>query len=497
MDQETRKSNFLIFMTDQQLGTTQQSGGPAYMPNLERLKRHGVTFQEAYCPSPHCCPSRASFFSGLYPSEHGIWNNIDLADAFSHGLNEGIRLFSEDLKEAGYQMYFSGKWHVSAEEGPGDRGFGPWIYPPQEGRYKQWKKTPFMGDWDWLLEDDYITEVRGRGDGEISRVGFPPYTQYGVKENPFGDGDVVSCAEDWLEKVSEEEPFCMYVGTLGPHDPYFVPEEYLDLYPDESMELPVSWTDRMLDKPNLYRRTRERFDQLDETEQKRSLKHYLAFCSYEDALFGRLLDVLERRNLLENTVVLYVSDHGDYAGAHGLWTKGLPCFKEAYHICSVMGYGGIKAEGAVIGHRVSLLDYAPTFLDLAGILKADVTAGRQRFSGYSLKPFLEGRIPENWREETYTQSNGNECYGIQRSIFTDEYHLVFNGFDYDELYDLRKDPDCMKNVIEEQQYETVIYDLYRKLWRFAYLHRDALGDPYITTALARYGPGIIRGVKRE
>nr|WP_276572257.1 sulfatase/phosphatase domain-containing protein [Hungatella hathewayi] len=143
------------------------------------------------------------------------------------------------------------------------------------------------------------------------------------------------------------------------------------------------------------------------------------------------------------------------------------------------------------------MDYAPTFLDLAGILKADVIAGRQRFSGYSLKPFLEGRIPENWREETYTQSNGNECYGIQRSIFTDEYHLVFNGFDYDELYDLRKDPDCMKNVIEEQQYETVIYDLYRKLWRFAYLHRDALGDPYITTALARYGPGIIRGVKRE
>ena len=108
---------------------------------------------------------------------------------------------------------------------------------------------------------------------------------------------------------------------------------------------------------NRWNCRRERFDQLDETEQKRSLKHYLAFCSYEDALFGRLLDVLERRNLLENTVVLYVSDHGDYAGAHGLWTKGLPCFKEAYHICSVMGYGGIKAEGAVIGHRVSLGRY--------------------------------------------------------------------------------------------------------------------------------------------
>ena len=289
----------------------------------------------------------------------------------------------------------------------------------------------------------------------------------------------------------------MYVGTLGPHDPYFVPQQYLDLYSDESIVLPESWKDRMLDKPNLYRRTRERFDQLGEAEQKRSLKHYLAFCSYEDALFGRLLDVLERRELLEDTVILYVSDHGDYAGAHGLWTKGLPCFKEAYHICSVMGYGGIKAEGGVVSHRVSLLDYAPTFLELAGILEVDDMEVKRRFSGHSLKPFLEGNIPEKWRSETYTQSNGNECYGIQRSIFTDEYHFVFNGFDFDELYDLKKDPDCMKNVIEEHEYEAVIYDLYKKLWKFAYLHRDALGDPYITTALARYGPGIIRGVKRE
>lgn len=247
-----------------------------------------------------------------------------------------------------------------------------------------------MEDWDWFLEEDGIALEEGRRDGEISRIGFPQYSQYGVTENPFGDGDVVSCAEGWLENVSKDEPFCMYVGTLGPHDPYFVPQQYLDLYPDESIVLPESWKDRMLDKPNLYRRTRERFDQLGEAEQKRSLKHYLAFCSYEDALFGRLLDVLERRELLEDTVILYVSDHGDYAGAHGLWTKGLPCFKEAYHICSVMGYGGIKAEGTVISQRVSLLDYAPTFLELAGILEADNPEAKRRFSGRSLKPFLEG-----------------------------------------------------------------------------------------------------------
>ena len=77
-----------------------------------------------------------------------------------------------------------------------------------------------MGDWDWLLEEDDIALEEGRREGGISRIGFPQYSQYGVTENPFGDGDVVSCAEGWLENVSNDEPFCMYVGTLGPHDPY-------------------------------------------------------------------------------------------------------------------------------------------------------------------------------------------------------------------------------------------------------------------------------------
>ena len=82
----------------------------------------------------------------------------------------------------------------------------------------------------------------------------------------------------------------MYVGTLGPHDPYIVPEKYLELYPLEKIELPESFEDDLADRPNLYRRTQKRFRQLTEEEQKRSLQHYLAFCSYEDALFGEILE---------------------------------------------------------------------------------------------------------------------------------------------------------------------------------------------------------------
>lgn len=480
------KPNFLIFMTDQQRGDMQPTFQSASMPNLERLAKNGVVFRRAYCPSPHCCPSRATFFSGLYPSRHGVWNNVDLADALSKGLYDNVRLFSEDLKEAGYHLYYSGKWHVSAEENPEDRGFETlYMSARQTGETADKRRVPDMRDWKWYEDKKYLCRDAVRGNGEIIRPGFPGYRQYGEQENPFGDGTVVKAAKERLRCLPENEPFCMYVGTLGPHDPYFVPEEYLKLYPPGDISMPESYGDDLSDKPHLYQRTQKRFRQLTEAEQKESLRHYLAFCSYEDALFGELLDVLEERDLLENTIVVYLSDHGDYAGAHGLWTKGLPCFEEAYHICSVMGYGGIKAKDRAVNELVSLADFAPTFLELAS-----VEAGRE-LTGKSLVPFLDGKLPRDWRKEMYTQSNGNELYGIQRAVFDNKFKFVYNGFDFDELYDLENDPHECRNLAKDPAYAEIIRTYYKKIWKFAYDNQDLLGDTYITTALMEYGAGIM------
>lgn len=480
------RPNILVFMTDQQRGDTMLPEGPARMPNLQRLIRQGVVFPKAYCPSPHCCPSRASFFSGLYPSQHGVWNNVDLADAHSKGLYDGVKLFSEDLREAGYQMYFSGKWHVSAAENPADRGFEElYLKARQTGEKAEQRNKPDMRDWEWFRQKCYQTGKEKRKDGEIQREGFPQYIQYGEAENPFGDEAVIEHAVMQLKKMKENEPFFMYVGTLGPHDPYYVPKKYLDWYPIDSIVLPENFGDAMEDKPHLYQRTRKRFSQLSTEEQKRSLQHYLAFCSYEDALFGRILDTLEEQKLLESTIVIYLSDHGDYGGAHGLWTKGLPCFQEAYHICSAVGFGGVKAKGRRVEEMISLVDYAPTFLDLAGI-KPDRT-----FAGQSLVPFLNGNTPAHWRKELYTQSNGNELYGIQRAVFNERFKFVYNGFDFDELYDLQRDPLERYNLANQPEYAGVVKDLYKKIWDFAYRNEDMLGDSYITTALCDYGPGIL------
>ena len=121
----------------------------------------------------------------------------------------------------------------------------------------------------------------------------------------------------------------------------------------------------MRDKPALYRRTQERYAQLSDAEHREALRHYLAFCSYEDALFGQVCDALRETGQYESTIILYLSDHGDYAGAHGLWAKGLPCFREAYAIPLLARLPGGAAGRS--DYPVCITDIAPTLLELCGV----------------------------------------------------------------------------------------------------------------------------------
>ncbi len=483
------KPNFLIFMTAQQRGDMVYPYGRAYTPNLDRFAKEGITFSRTYCPSPHCCPSRATFFSGLYPSEHGVWNNVDVGIALSHGLNKGVRLFSEDLKEAGYRLYYSGKWHVSAIENPDERGWEiSLLTAPKSEVIKEngnWHASDLeKARWDRYRALATRQENCNREEGQILRPGYFDYTQYGQSENPFRDNEITVDGIDIIHnRKKTNEPWCQYIGTLGPHDPYFVPKRFLDRYDINDIELPQSFNDRMEDKPSLYRRTRDRFDQLTEREHKESLRHYLAFCTYEDYLFGEVLKALEEKGETENTVVVYLSDHGDYAGDHGLWCKGLPSFSTNYHIPAIIRWPiGIKNAGRIEESFVSLADFAPTFLELAGI------STQRKFTGKSLVPFLLNEKPDDWRDAIFTQTNGNELYGIQRAVLTKDWKFVWNGFDYDELYDLKKDPHEMNNIASSNEFRNVIRSMSQKIWRFAHEQRDVSINWYILAGLASFGP---------
>ncbi len=480
--------NILIVMTDHQRADTVLPEHPAITPNVVRLAEDGVSFTNAYCPSPHCCPSRATFFSGLYPSRHGVWNNVCNRQALNTGLNPGVRLWSEDLAEAGYDLHFSGKWHVSVEESPKDRGWTEHFVSGAKGDYHGAR-------WDHYRELAAQPEATKRGEGEILRLGYGTYRLYETADNPGQhDERATQHALDLLPQLAQRNtPWGLFVGLIGPHDPYVVPQKYLDMYDLSDVPLPYSYGDELADKPRIYQRMREmRFGQLSPREVREGIRHFWAYCTYLDDLFGKILTTLDATEQAENTLVLYVADHGDYCGEHGLFAKGIPCFHGAYHVPVVIRWpAGVRNPGRRVDALVSLADFAPTFIELAG-MHVD-----RHFAGASLVPFLRDEKPPAWRDAIHTQCNGVELYYTQRSVMMRDFKYVFNGFDRDELYDLRVDPHEMRNVSDDPAYANVKRELCGRMWRFAYEEDDTAINPYITVGLAPYGPAEAFGTAPE
>ena len=477
------RPNILIFMTDHQRGDTILPDHPCITPNVAALAAEGLTFTETHCPSPHCCPSRATFMSGLYPSRHGVWNNVLNDRALSAGLNDGVRLWSEDLAEAGYRMAYSGKWHVSAEESPSDRGWDELLVSADGGTYHG-------GRWPAYRRAAEQGEPADRGEGQILRPGYGTYTTYGQADKPADDHDqtAVDRAVEALPSLAGgDAPWALYVGFVGPHDPYFVPGKYLDMYPLDDVPLPPSFADTLADKPRVYERMRRAaWGQLSQREVREAIRHFWAYCTYLDDRFGQILAALDATGQADNTLVLYCSDHGDYCGEHGLFCKGIPCFRGAYHVPAAVRWpAGLVEPGRRVDDLVSLADFAPTFTELA------TGSADSSLTGRSLTPWLRGRTPPDWRREIHTQCNGVELYFTQRSVTTAEYKYVFNGFDEDELYDRRADPHEMTNLAGRPEHQAVVRDLCRRMWRFAHDQNDASAVNYITVSFAPSGPASI------
>lgn len=477
--------NILIFMTDQERGDVIAPDHPCITPNATRLANEGIHLRQVYCPSPHCCPSRATFMTGLYPSRHGVYNNVCNPTAIHPTVFDGVTMFSEPLRDAGYNLAYAGKWHVSNTENPADRGWEELEVRARTGSFMhtgidQWRrKQPDAG--------------AERQHGQVMRPGwhtvqlfdaYPTDTEHAYESHD--DYTVVKSALDALPGlVAAEKPWCLYVGTFGPHDDFVVPQHYVDMYDLDAIPLPANYHDTMHDKPAVYRRMREMYwSQFSEEEVRDCLRHYWAFCTMEDELFGLLLDKLEELGQKENTLVLFVSDHGEYCGSHGLYCKGVPSFREAYHVPAIVRYpNSIANPGRVEDAFVSLADFAPTFLELAGAQTPE------RLTGRSLTPFLQGDRPSDWRDTVFAQCNGVELYYSQRTVMTQDYKYVYNGFDYDELYDLRNDPLEMTNLASDPAYQEIKHELVRRMWRFAADQDDELiMNPYYTVALAPWGP---------
>ena len=485
------RPNFLIFMSDHQRGDTVLPGHPAVTPHVDRLAREGVSFTQVYCPTPHCSPAKATFHTGLYPSRHGVWNNVGGGQALSRGLKPGVRLWSEDLRDAGYELAFCGSWHVSAVESPADRGWreagvlGSKPSAANDESRLQSRRSGIGDLWTRYRKLAEQPEPSRRGEGQILRPGYGTYTTYGTSEWNLFDEPITSAALEVLAALAAcGKPWMLFMGIISPHDPYFAPRRFLDLYDPADVPLPPSYADTLADKPRIYKRMRDmRWGQLTPREVREAIRHYWALCSYADELFGRMLAALDAAGQADNTVVLYTSDHGDYCGDHGLFCKGIPCFRGAYHVPGVVRWpAGVAKAGRQVDAFVSHADWGPTLLELAGV------SVDRPFSGRSLAPMLRDEPVNDWRDEIHTQCNGVELYYTQRSVTTRRWKYVFNGFDDDELYDLSADPHEMRNLAGDAAPAGVVRDMARRMWRFACREGDTAVNDYVTVALAPYGP---------
>lgn len=492
------KPNILIFMTDQQQEQVTHHDHPCRTPQLDRFAEESLRFTNCFTTMTHCCPSRASFMTGLYPSRHGVYNNVCNEAAIHKGLHEGVETFAEKLKQSGYSMYFSGKWHVSVLENPADRGWHELLVTAHKDAYmstsiEQWRTYPV----EETNEEDRT--------GMIQRAGWGNYRLYGNRQGGLeddGDFQVVSKAVEQLHKLqSSSEPWCMYIGTFGPHDPYVIPESYAQMYDPHEIDLPPNYADTLQNKPNAYKRMRQVWDQLSEAEVKQSIAHYWGYCTMMDDLFGRVLEALEQTGQTENTLVLFLSDHGESLGSHGLYLKGISPYDETYKVPCVMRWPKqlSQARGETDA-LISIMDFAPTFLELAGLPVPEDWNGR------SLMPWIDSGCHQDnksidhthkgWRDAVFTQCNGVEIYFTQRIVRTKRHKLVYNPTDLDELYDLQEDPFEMHNLSDNPKYKEVKQALFNKLWREAAVSRDIIFNSYPTVAHAEWGPAAGIGIDR-
>jgi len=484
------RPNILIIMTEHQQGWTVDPDCPCRMPNVkERLAGQGMRFERGYTPCALCAPARASFFSGLYPTGHGMYNNYHSVPVLHSGLFPGVRLFSEHLREAGYNLSFIGKWHVSGDKLPTDYGWevptgdsGPAWAATDRAPDRQERRRRFR-----LVREGQLQGRRRAAGAVVHRPGWGDYRVYGTlpgKPEDMRDFQRGKIAVEEIRRLSRRpEPWVLYVGLTEIHDPYFVVEPYASMYDPQEVPLPENYHDSLEDKPAIYRRMRQQlWSQLTEEQVREAIAHYWGLCTMNDDVVGMLLDALEEVGVADRTLVLYTSDHGDQVGGHGLFLKGVLPFEESYRVPMVVRWPGVISPGSVCSEFVTLCDFAPTFCEIAGAEPMDDLHGR------SLVPLFKGSTPDDWPQTFFGQFCGTELYYTQRIVRDKRYKYVFNGFDFDELYDLEEDPYEMRNLASDPGHEGVKRRLIGEMWRWVERTDDVLFNPYPSVALVPYGP---------
>ena len=429
-------------------------------PNIDRIAQGGVRFTNCFCTNSICTPSRAAILTGQYSNKNGVYTLNDVLDLKRNHV-------AKELQRAGYQTAMIGKWHLASEP----TGFDYWNILPGQGVYydptfiEGGKQTKYQG---------YCTDL-------------------------IGDFTL-----DWLKRRDPKKPFFAMCHHKAPHRPWEPAPKYKDLFAGRTMPEPDNLFDHYEGRARSVAAVQMKVgENMNKTDLKTDIpadlkgdalrkwayqlyiKDYLRCIQSVDDNVGRLLDYLEAERLSSNTIVIYTSDQGFFLGDHGFFDKRL-MYEESLRMPFLMRYPGAIRPRSVNRDMTLNIDFAPMFLDYAGVQPPAEMQGR------SFRANVEGHTPRDWRKAMYYRYwmhndpdhhvPGN--YGIR----TERWKLIYyygkplgmsgaNPPDTPpewELYDMRNDPREMKNLHADPKYAPVVRDLKAQLEK---LQREAGDSP--------------------
>lgn len=449
--------NILLLLTDQERYDLTASESPVETPNIDRLREEGMAFERAYTPISICSSARASLLTGLYPHNHGMLNNCHEPDAIQPNLPKELATFGERLSKTAYEPTYVGKWHVGRDQGPEEFGFEYF------GGTDPHHDAGLAGDFEAYREERGVDPEREVEEPIRTDTGT---LVAGTDPVPVEATRAYYIADRTIERLeSPAEPFFHRTDFLGPHHPYVVPEPYASMYDPDEITPPESYRETFAGKPRVheqyldYRGVRG----FDWETWSAVIAKYWGFVTLIDEQIGRILDAADT----ENCCTVHASDHGDFTGGHRQFNKGPLMYEDTYRIPLQIRWPGEVEAGSVCREFVSLHDLMPTFLDLAGVEVPDV-------DGRSIRPLLDGRVPDDWPDSHFAQYHGDE-FGLysQRMLRTERFKYVHNSPDRNELYDLEEDPNELGNLIDHPAYADVRADLESRLVE----RMEETGDP--------------------
>ncbi|MFS0726660.1 sulfatase-like hydrolase/transferase [Paenibacillus sp. 1P07SE] len=439
MSEELQRPNILLIQSDQHrydcVGRSRDY--PVRTPHMDRLAEEGLWFSQAYTPIPLCCPARQSLLNGRRPEAFGALWNYNGAPPMQ-ALQPDAYAWPRELGKAGYRNGFCGKWHVNPDHGPEAFGFDETV---GQAEYRAHIDQRYPG----------LTYTNGWF-GERNPVELEDaYTHY------LADRTI-----DMIERFTAEgKPWHLRLDFPDPHLPCRPSEPFASMYKPDEVPQWRSFDERFEGKPYIQKQQLYNWRVEDYTWQDWAptvALYYGAISQVDDAI-GKVLSALDRLGLAENTIVIYTSDHGDMCGGHRMMDKHYIMYDDVVHVPFIIRWPQRIQPGSVCDAFVyNLLDLPPTLLEAASLPVPEW------FHGRTLMPILAGQAVSDWREEAVSTYNGQQ-FGLysQRMLRTREWKYVWNLTDIDELYDLRNDPEELRNRIADPACEAVVADLRQRL----------------------------------